>query len=176
VYGDFCQPLRGFDSTLSCNRFRPTAVGAGTHTRHPYDECGHHSADSRRRSGEQFSIFENPDLLCAVGEARVPGCWYRIFRKQYSARPAERFRSNTPATAGTHIADALRTRRDSQQHVAELRAQNDELRMQLRQVQMHHATQTLTPPPAPPQKEISSQPQQNAPTLLRLVLALLIGS
>lgn len=47
--------------------------------------------------------------------------------------------------------------------------------MQLRQVQMHHAAQPLTPSPAPPQKEIPSQAQQNAPTLLRLVLALLIG-
>jgi exonuclease VII large subunit len=46
----------------------------------------------------------------------------------------------TPATAGTRIADALRTRRDSQQHVAELRAPNDELRKQLRQVQMHRTT------------------------------------
>jgi exonuclease VII large subunit len=85
------------------------------------------------------------------------------------------FAATTPAAAGTHIADALRTRRDSQQHIAELRAQNDELRMQLRQVQMHHAAQPLTPSPAPPQKEIPSQARQNAPTLLRLVLALLIG-
>lgn len=29
-----------------------------------------------------------------VREARVPGCWYRTFRKQYSARLAEQLRSN----------------------------------------------------------------------------------
>jgi hypothetical protein len=72
------------------------------------------------------------------------------------------------------VRDAQRTRRDSQQHVAELQAQNDQLRIGLRQVQMHHAAQPLTSP-APPQKEIPSQARQNAPTLLRLVLALLIG-
>ncbi len=51
---------------------------------------------------------------------------------------------------------------------------HDPLRIGLRQVQMHHAAQPLTSP-APPQKEIPSQARQNAPTLLRLVLALLIG-
>jgi hypothetical protein len=64
------------------------------------------------------------------------------------------------------VRDALRTRPDSQQHVAELQAQNDQLRMGLRQVQMHHAAQPLTPPPAPPQKDVPSQARQNAPTLL----------
>jgi hypothetical protein len=72
------------------------------------------------------------------------------------------------------VRDALRTRGDSQQHVAELQAQNDQLRIGLRQVQMHHAAQPLTSP-APPQKEIPSQARQNAPILLRLMLALLIG-
>ena len=127
-------------------------------------------------SDEQFSTFENPDLLRAWSEKRT----YRVAGIGHSGNSTaldllSDLAATTPATAGTHIADALRTCRDSQQHVAELRAQNDELRMQLRQAQMHHAAQPLTPPPAPPQKEVSSQPQQNALTLLRLVLALLIG-
>lgn len=40
------------------------------------------------------------------------------------------FAATAAAAAGAHIADELRTRRDSQQHGAPLRAQNQELRMQ----------------------------------------------
>jgi exonuclease VII large subunit len=60
------------------------------------------------------------------------------------------FAAITPSAAGTHITDALRTHRDAQQHVAQLRAQNEEWRIQLRHVHMQHATQPPMPSPASP--------------------------
>jgi exonuclease VII large subunit len=121
-------------------------------------------------------ISENPDLLRAWSEKRA----YRVAGIGHSGNSTaldllSDFATTTPATAGTHIADALRTCRDSQQHVAELRAQNDELRMQLRQVQMHHAAQPLTPPPAPPQKEVFITTSAERTNSAQVMLALLIG-
>jgi exonuclease VII large subunit len=176
VYADFCQPLRAFDSTVSLQPI-PANTPSVPELMHAIRTANVDIIALVRGGGndEEFSVFENPDLLRAWSEKRA----YRVAGIGHSGNSTalhllSDFAATTPAMAGTHIADPLRTRRDSQQHVAELRAQNDELRMQLRQVQMHHAAQPLTPA-APPRKEIPSQARQNAPTLLRLVLALLIG-
>lgn len=85
------------------------------------------------------------------------------------------FAATTPAAVVTHIADELRTRRDSHEHIAQLPAQNDELGMQSRhaQMQMQPATQPITPPPASSKQTAPSQ-TQHGPTALSIVLALLI--
>jgi len=162
VYVDFCQPLRAFDSTVSLQPI-PANTPSAPELMHAIRTANADIVPLIRGGGsdEEFTVFENPDLLRAWSEKRA----YRVAGIGHSGNSTapdllSHFAASTPATASTHIADALRTRRDSQQHVAELRAQNDELRMQLRQVQMQHAAQPPTPSPAPPQKEIPRQAQQ----------------
>jgi len=140
VYADFCQPLRAFDSTLSFQPIPANVLSLPELTRAIRTANADIIALIRGGgSDEQFSMFENPDMLRAWSETRC-------------------------AHVGTHN----NTSRNCEHR-------NDQLRMQLRQVQMYHAARPLTPSPAPPRKEIPSQARQNAPTLLRLVLALLIA-
>lgn len=63
-------------------------------------------------------------------------------------------------------------RRASLQEIAQLRTQNDELRVQLRdaQMQMQHAAEPVTPPPVASQQWAPLQT-----TALSLALALLLG-
>ena len=110
-----------------------------------------------------------------VREARVPVAGMGHSGNNTALDLLSDFAASTPAAAGTHIADALRRHRDSQQHVAELRAQNDELRMQLRQVQIATRRTTTDAVTGSAAQRNSITSQQNAPTLLRLVLALPIG-
>ena len=116
MYADFCQPLRALDSTLS---LQPIPATHAIHTA---------NADiiALIRSGgsdEQFSVFENPELLRAWSEKRT----YSVAGIEHSRSTTaldlqSDFAATTPTEAATHIAHALRTRRDSQQHVAQSRA------------------------------------------------------
>ena len=172
VYADFCQPLRAFDSTLSLQPI-PANMLSAPELAHAIRTANADIIALIRGGGsdEQFSIFEIPDLLRAWSEKRA----YRVAGIGHSGNSTaldllSDFAATTPTAAGTHIADALRTRRDSQQHVADLRAQNDELRMQLRQVQM----QPVAQPPARSEEAAHSQ-TQHGPSKLSVVVALLIG-
>jgi hypothetical protein len=121
VYADFCQPLRASDSTLSfqpnlSNRFRPTCLSLPelTHA----NRMANADVIALIRGGgsdEQFSLFENPELLRAWSEKRA----HRVAGIGHSGNSTaldllSDFAAITPSAAGTHITDALRTRRDSQ--------------------------------------------------------------
>jgi exonuclease VII large subunit len=178
VYADFCQPLRAFDSTVSLQPI-PTNMLSGLEVTHAIRAANADIIALIRGGGsdEQFSVFEDPDLLLAWSEKRA----YRVAGIGHSGNSTaldllSDFAATTPAAAGTHIADALRTRRASLQEIAQLRTQNDELRVQLRhaQIQMQHAAQPVTPPLASSQESAPSQAHRG-PTALSVALALLIG-
>ena len=122
-------------------------------------------------------MFDHPDLLHAWAAKPV----YRIVGVGHSANSTaldllSNFVATTPAAAGAHLADLLRNARETQQVVANLRTENEELRVRVRerdnQLQhiavVDHSETQPTPVTAH---------EQDAPTHVgkALALALIIG-
>lgn len=93
-------------------------------------------------SDQQFSVLrESRSAARLVRETPIRGCGSRPFRKPHGLDLLSDFAATTPGQTGAHIADVLRARLESQQQIANVQTETEELRMQLHHTQqMQHAT------------------------------------